>query len=48
MREYKSGKRRGYDTSMAEVLQPVSDAQLIELAYYLAHLQRAGDRRSRR
>jgi cytochrome c553 len=48
MREYKSGKRRGYDTSMAEVLQPVSDAQLIELAYYLAHLQRAGDRSSRR
>jgi cytochrome c553 len=47
MREYKSGERRGYDTSMAEVLQPVSDAQLIELAYYLAHLQRAGDRRSR-
>ena len=39
LREYKSGARRGYDTSMAEVLQPVDDAQLIEFAYYLARLQ---------
>ena len=31
LREYKSGARRGYDTSMAEVLQPVDDMQLIEL-----------------
>jgi cytochrome c553 len=38
MREYKSGERRGYDASMAEVLQSVSDAQLVELAYYLARL----------
>jgi cytochrome c553 len=38
MREYKSGTRRGYDASMAEVLQPVDDAQLVELAYYLARL----------
>jgi hypothetical protein len=35
----KSGARRGYDASMAEVLQPVDDAQLIEFAYYLAHLR---------
>ena len=35
----KSGARRGYDASMAEVLQPVDDAQLIEFAYYLARLR---------
>jgi cytochrome c553 len=39
LREYKSGARRGYDASMAEVLQPVDDAQLIEFAYYLARLR---------
>src|SRR5262249_62358166 len=37
LREYKSGARHGYDAIMAEVLQPVADAQLIELAHYLAH-----------
>ena len=39
LRDYKSGARRGYDATMAEALQPVDDAQLIELAYYLAHLR---------
>jgi cytochrome c553 len=39
LREYKSGARRGYDASMAEVLQPVDDAQLIEFAFYLARLR---------
>jgi cytochrome c553 len=38
LREYKSGARRGYDASMAEVVQPVDDAQLIEIARYLARL----------
>jgi len=37
LREYKSGARHGYDATMAEVLQPVADAQLVDLAYYLAH-----------
>jgi cytochrome c553 len=37
LREYKSGARRGYDTTMAEVLQPIDDAQLVDFAYYLAH-----------
>ena len=37
LREYKSGARRGYDATMAEALQPVDDAQLVELAYFLAH-----------
>lgn len=39
LRDYKSGARRGYDATMAEVLQPVTDAQLVEFAYYLAHLR---------
>ena len=37
LRDYKSSARRGYDATMAEALQPVGDAQLPELAYYLAH-----------
>ena len=39
LRDYKSGARRGYDASMAEVLQPLDDAQLVECAYYLARLR---------
>ncbi len=39
LREYKSGGRHGYDATMAEALQPVDDSQLVELAYYLAHLR---------
>ena len=37
LRDYKSSARHGYDATMAEALQPVGDAQLPELAYYLAH-----------
>jgi cytochrome c553 len=37
LREYKSGARHAYDASMAEVLQPIDDAQFAALAYYLAH-----------
>lgn len=36
LRDYKSNKRAGYDGTMAEVLGPISDAQIVELAYYLA------------
>ena len=36
MREYKGNVRAGYDASMAEVLQPVSDADILDLAYYVA------------
>ena len=39
LRDYKSGARRGYDASMAEVLQPLNDAQFVEFAYYLARLR---------
>jgi cytochrome c553 len=41
LRDYKSGERRGYDATMAEVLQPLGDAQFVELAYYLAHFGQA-------
>ncbi len=37
LRDYKSNKRAGYDATMAEVLTPISDAQITELAYYMAH-----------
>ncbi len=39
LREYKSGARHGYEPTMAEVLQPIEDAQLAEFAYYLARLR---------
>lgn len=39
LREYKSDARRGYDASMADVLYPVSDEQILELAYFLARLR---------
>ncbi|HEY2534474.1 MAG TPA: c-type cytochrome [Xanthobacteraceae bacterium] len=37
LRDYKSGARHGYDATMAEVLQPLGDAQFADLAYYLSH-----------
>ena len=37
LREYKSGARHGYEPTMAEVLEPIDDTQLIEFAYYLSH-----------
>jgi len=36
LREYKSNTRRGYDASMADVLYPISDAQIVDLAHFLA------------
>jgi cytochrome c553 len=36
LREYKSNTRHGYDGSMAEVLQPVSDTDIVDLAYTIA------------
>src|SRR5213082_496257 len=33
LREYKSNTRPGYDASMAEVVQPLNDAELVDLAY---------------
>lgn len=39
MREIKSNTRRGYDASMADVLYPISDEQILDLAYFLARLR---------
>jgi cytochrome c553 len=39
LREYKNNDRRGYDGAMAEVLAPVSDQQILDLAYYIARFR---------
>jgi cytochrome c553 len=39
LREYKSNARRGYDGSMAEVLAPVTDQHIADLAYYIARFR---------
>jgi cytochrome c553 len=39
LREYKSNTRHGYDGTMAEVLDPVTDDQIADLAYYLARVR---------
>jgi cytochrome c553 len=36
LRDYKSRARIGYDASMAEVLQPIGDAEIVDLAYFIA------------
>lgn len=39
MREYKDNSRHGYDATMADVLQPVTDEQIADLAYYIARVR---------
>jgi cytochrome c553 len=39
LREYKNNTRRGYDASMADVLYPISDEQILDLAYFLARVR---------
>jgi cytochrome c553 len=39
LREYKTNDRRGYDGSMAEVLAPVNDQQILDLAYFIARFR---------
>jgi cytochrome c553 len=39
LREYKSNTRHGYDATMAEVLAPVTDAQIVDLAYAIARFR---------
>jgi hypothetical protein len=39
MRKYKNNTRRGYDAAMADVLYPISDEQIGDLAYFLAGLR---------
>jgi len=38
LREYKSGKRLGYGGAMASELSELKDADLVDLAYFLAYL----------
>jgi cytochrome c553 len=39
LREYKNNTRHGYDATMAEVLAPVTDAQIVDLAYAVARFR---------
>ena len=39
LREYKTNDRRGYDGAMAEVLAPMNDQQILDVAYYIARLR---------
>ena len=39
LRDFKSNTRPGYDASMAEVVQPLGDTELADLAYLMAHVQ---------
>src|SRR5471032_2082829 len=39
LREYKDNIRHGYDGVMAEVLQPITDAQIADLAYTIARFR---------
>jgi cytochrome c553 len=35
--EYKTGERRGYDPAMVEVAQAMGEAEIADVAHYLAH-----------
>lgn len=39
LRAYKDNSRHGYDATMAEALAPVSEAQIDDLAYFLARVK---------
>jgi cytochrome c553 len=39
LRGYKDNSRRGYDAAMAEVVYPLQDTDLVELAYFLARVK---------
>ena len=39
LREYKSNARLGYDDTMADVLQPITEDQITDLAYYIARVR---------
>jgi cytochrome c553 len=39
LREYKSNARRGYEASMADVVHPLTDAEILDLAYFLARVR---------
>jgi len=38
LRGYKDNSRHGYDATMADVIAPINDEQIQDLAYYIAHI----------
>jgi cytochrome c553 len=39
LRGYKDNSRRGYDDAMANVIAPITDAQILDLAYFIARVK---------
>ncbi len=39
LRGYKDNSRHGYDASMADVVAPITDDQILDLAYYIARVK---------
>jgi cytochrome c553 len=39
LRGYKNNSRHGYDASMADVIAPIADDQILDLAYYIARVK---------
>jgi cytochrome c553 len=39
LRGYKDNSRRGYDASMSDVIEPITDEQILDLAYYIARVK---------
>lgn len=39
LRGYKDNSRRGYDDAMANAITPITDAQILDLAYYIARVK---------
>jgi cytochrome c553 len=39
LRGYKDNSRRGYDASMSDVIEPITDEQMQDLAYYIARVK---------
>jgi cytochrome c553 len=38
LRGYKDNSRHGYDGTMADVMTPINDDQILDLAYYIARI----------
>lgn len=39
LRGYKDNSRHGYDASMADVVAPITDEQILDLAYYISRMK---------
>ena len=39
LRDYKAAKRPGYDATMDEVIRPLTDADIVDLAHFLSHFR---------